>query len=151
MEKIKVDEVTFNNVLAMLNSSDKENKVVALSCIEELDVKSGIVYLLLFKKLANVPSALWKEHAPKKLDYLKQLGFNAEQVITYKKILDLICEKQVPFTDIQFFLDKFTLSIIEMIPEEYGKIEKIDINVKFKKNESKPSKQSSKDLQELDA
>ena len=47
MEKVKLTAETFDNVMLMLQSSDKENVILGLTCIEEVDTDSGLVYLLL--------------------------------------------------------------------------------------------------------
>jgi len=129
-ETIKLTEKTFDNVMSMLNSPDKENVVLGLSCIEELNIKTGLVYLLLMKKLGNVTDELWRENAPKKLKYLKGMG--VEGTLTYKKVLDLLRERKVPIKDIQFFLNKFALYLHQSVREDYAIIDAIDIQIKLK-------------------
>ena len=47
---IELNQSIFENVSAMLASVDPENKVVALSCIENVDFNENIAYILLLKK-----------------------------------------------------------------------------------------------------
>lgn len=134
MEKIKLTAETFDNVLAMLSSPDKENVVMGLSCIEEFDITTGITYLLLIKKLANVSTDMWKEYAPQKLEYLKNISSIAynEMPMSFQKILNLIQERKVPISDIEFFLNKFSIYMTELLKYDYLIIDSIEIKLKLK-------------------
>jgi len=136
MEKIKLTVETFDNILAMLSSPDKENVVMGLSCIEELDITTGITYLLLIKKLANVSSKMWKEYAPQKSEYLKNISFINEAPMSFQKILTLIQERKVPISDIEFFLNKFALYMTELIRNDYLILDSIEIKLKLKLNDT---------------
>lgn len=135
MEKVKVTEETFDNILAMLNSKDQENVILGLSCIEELDISSGLVYLLLLKKLGNVTTEMWREYAPKKLMYLSNLnGFNGGPsfIPSYREILQVLQKVKVPLKDIKFYLVKFGNHMAAGLREDYAVIDNIEITVKLK-------------------
>lgn len=151
MEKVKLTTETFDSVMQMLKSSDKENVVLGLTCIEELDITTGLVYLLLIKKLANVTSELWKEYCPKKVAYMNSMTNTFNTVLTYKKILELLVERKVPTTDIQFFMDKFALYLMEGLRNDYALIESIEINLKLKLHDTEPSRELIKSIQDIDA
>jgi hypothetical protein len=50
MRKIKITIKEFDSILNMLNSNDKENKVVGLNTLNSLDFKSNLTMLFLLKK-----------------------------------------------------------------------------------------------------
>ena len=133
MEKLALNKENFDQILLMLNSSDKENVVMGLICIEELDVKTGLAYLLLIRKLANVTDELWKMHAPTKVTALKNMGINSGTVLTYKKILDLLTSRKVPTDDIEFYLSKFGEYLNSTLHSlGYDVIEAVEIKLKIK-------------------
>lgn len=147
MEKIKLSAETFDSVMSMLNSSDQESVIVGLSCIEELDITTGITYLLLLKKLANVSTDAWEEYAPTKAKYLNSLGLSVEYPVTYKKILDIITERKVPIDDLQFFLNKFAIYIKEGLRNDYAIINDIEIKINLKLHvNTETSRQSGPDI-----
>lgn len=152
MEKLILNKKTFDQIILMLNSPDKENVVLGLTCIEELDTYQGLVYLLLMKKLANVTNNTWVEHAPKKTTLLKSMGVSVEDVLTYKKILDLLAERKASTKDIEFYLSKFGEYLKSTLIElGYDTIDAVEINIKLKLNENKPSRKPSQNIKELDA
>jgi len=140
MEKLKLTTDTYDNVMNMLQSPDKENVVLGLICIEEADIESDLVYLLLIKKLSNVSNTLWAEHAPKKIAFLKNLNIAVDTVITYKQILSILCERKVSNNNLQFFFTKFANYLKQTMLADYDDcIESIDITLNFKLHESKIS------------
>lgn len=141
MEKLKLTTETYTNVMNMLQSPDKENVVLGLICIEESDIESDLVYLLLIKKLSNVSNSLWVEHAPKKTAFLKSLNISVDTVITYKQILTMLCERKVSNDNLQFFFTKFAdyLKLTMIDEENKHRVESIDITLNFKLHESKIS------------
>ena len=132
-DKIKLNAETFDNVLAMLNSSDKESVVMGLACVEEMDTTSCIVFLLLIRKLANVTDELWKVNAPKKTASLTNMGVAGGTVLTYKRILELLAERKASSADIEFFLGKFGMYLNETLHQlGYDIVESVDIKLKLK-------------------
>jgi len=108
--KIVLGRDTYNQVKAMLEASDKENAVVALSCIENSDFKLNITYILLMIKEANIDYNLWKAHAAETCKKYAQLKIG--NPLTYKQILETILLYKVPLEDVQFYLDKFAAKLV---------------------------------------
>jgi hypothetical protein len=133
MEKARLNAENFNNIMEMLSSPDKENIVMGLSYIEESDITNSLTYLLLIKKLANITDAMWKAHAPKTADYLKNLDIPTKLPVTYQKILTVLEEKKVPISDIEFFINKYMLYIVEVLKCNYI-IDSIEVKLKHKLN-----------------
>lgn len=138
MEKVKINAETFETVLSMLNSTDQDNVILGLSCIEEMDAINGLVYLLLLKKLGNVEEEMWKLHASTKLKYIQGIDEN-KGIITYQRILSILRETKVPISDIQVFLTYFGKYLMDILKTEYEIIEGIEVIIKCKLHESKIS------------
>lgn len=141
MEKIKLSAETFDGVMAMLNSSDQESVILGLSCIEEFDITTGITYLLLIKKLANVSANTWHEYAPNKSAYLKNMSVSMDKPISYREILIILQKLKVPINNLQFFLDKFALYMAEGLREDYAIIDTVEIKINLKLNVTETSGQ----------
>ena len=138
-DKIVLGRDTYNQVKAMLESSDKENAVVALSCIENGDFKLNITYILLMIKEANVDYNLWKEHAAETCKKYAQLKIG--KPLTYKQILETILLYKVPVEDIQFYLDRFAAKLVtdinRNITMDDREITEIKITINPKHHESR--------------
>jgi hypothetical protein len=134
--KLALNRDTYNSVLDMLNSSDKENVVVGLSIIEETDRKKGMACILMLKKRAVATTESWKEHAPATCKWLKTLGADPDQVITFKGILEIISKKQTEPSQMQFFLEEFGVHILGQIRQMgYGFIDDLEIKIKIKEHD----------------
>src|SRR5687767_7707008 len=96
---------TCDNILGMINSVDQENKVVALSCIDNVDFSENLTFILILKKEGQATSAEWTEHAPNTSKMLKSIGVNMDTTLTFKKVLEILVERKVPRDHIQFYLD----------------------------------------------
>ncbi len=70
---------TFQNILDMANSPDKENQVVALTLVDNLDYKKNLIYILVLKKQATITPELWKEHAPKTCKHMTTSGVESDR------------------------------------------------------------------------
>lgn len=136
-DTIKLNADTFDNVLTMMNSSDKESVIMGLACIEEMDTTTGLVFLLLMRKLANVTDGLWKTNAPKKTNLLRNMGIESGTVLTYKRILELLAERKVSIDDVEFYFSKFGMYLNEMLHQlGYNNVEAVDIKLKIKLHDS---------------
>jgi hypothetical protein len=74
-EKIEVD---YNNLLGMLKSKDDENKVLALSILENVSFEENFVKMMLLKKEANIDFEFWQAHAPTSVKALKKIYSNVQ-------------------------------------------------------------------------
>lgn len=151
---IKLDIESFNNILKMLNSSDKESNVMGLVTIENLDFKKNLTIILLLKKLSQLQFNIWKINAPKtykKIDNIIKLedaSNSAEGVITYKTLLKILVNEKQTQDDIQLFLDIFASHIFKTIQGlGFDFIDDTEITIKLKTND-KQNRISCQDLQE---
>jgi len=93
----------------MLGSSE-EDKIVALTNINNLDQKANVIPILFLRKeCTRTNFELWKEHADKSIKYQKTLGVDdSNNVIKYKNILAAINKQKVKKeSNIEFFCRRF--------------------------------------------
>lgn len=138
-EKLKLEIGTFDNILGMLNSPDKENLTVAMECIENVDFKENLTYIVMLKKISNVTSDIWKTHAPETYKNLERVGATPEKPSTYKDILQIITKYKVPDADIQFYCDKFGSHLKSEIKKMgYDLVDEVVITLQLKSKTNEP-------------
>lgn len=132
----EITRETYPNVLAMANSPDKENQIVALSLVENLDYKKNLIFILILKKQSNITADTWKEHAPTVYKKMSTSGIDPDQIISYKKVLNVLLDNKASEDHIQFYLDSFAehmKSSIRNIGYEY--VDDLQITIKLKKDD----------------
>ncbi len=143
-EKLKLTVDTFENTVRMMNSPDQENIVVALECIENVDFKENLTYIILVTKFANVTADIWKKHAPESAKKLESIGMELSKPMNYKKMLQILIKYKVPDSDLQFFFNKFEGNLKESIKSlGYDFIDDIKITLKLKDKQHEPISESS--------
>ena len=109
LKDIIIDEDTYVNLTKMLGSSE-EDKIVALTNINNLDQKANVIPILFLRKeCTRTNLELWKEHADKSIKYQKTLGVDdSNNAIKYKNILAAINKQKVKKeSNIEFFCRRF--------------------------------------------
>jgi hypothetical protein len=135
-ETTQITPETYANILAMANSSDKENKVVALSLVENVDYKSNLTYLLMLKKQADVTVELWKENAPKLCAEFTRLGLDPAKILTYKQILVKLLENKSSQEDMEFFCKYFAVHLKDALSNiGYESVNDLNIEIRLKPND----------------
>lgn len=149
MKNPELTRETYNNLLSMLSSTE-EDRVVALSAIENLDRKKYFCKLLLLKKLGGATYLEWKENAPNTCKWLKRNGVDPEKVSTYQEIFNLIIHKKYPEEDLQFLLDEFGRKLLDTIKGVgYEFVENLEIKLTY--NDHRQKRESSESIQRVDA
>lgn len=113
LKDIIIDEDTYINLTKMLGSSE-EDKILALTNINNLDQKANVIPILFLRKeCTRTNLELWKEHADKSIKYQKTLGVDdSNNVIKYKNILAAINKQKVKKeSNIEFFCRRFEVFV----------------------------------------
>ena len=132
---LKLGMESYFNMLGMMRSPDEENKIVALNCLENMDFKTNLVYILMLMKHTSIEENLWKCHAPITFDRLFQLNFKLSHTMTFKKVFETVLRTSVHNDDIQFFFDIFSGHLKEMVQElGYDALDNIEIKLIHKKD-----------------
>ena len=132
--KIQMTVESFNNVLGMLNSPDKENIPIALQCIENMNYKNSMVYVIMLLKASKLTASQWLEHAPKVYGYLHSLNFRVQEPMTFKRIISVLKKLNTPSEDLQFFFDLFSEEISRTM-EDMG-FESFELKIIYKDGNS---------------
>lgn len=140
------EDINYHSLLAMLESVDKENTVVALQIIENLDFKQFALKIMLLFKEGNVPTEVWKEHAPNTLNKIyKALNKNIDKskklysvsdsfmYISYDDVVRACSSYKISNEDTQLLVSLICKKIQDSFVG-YGLscIESMDIKINFK-------------------
>jgi hypothetical protein len=139
-EKVIIDSESYQNLWAMLNSKDKENTVVALAAIEQMDYKQSLPYiLLLFKGLSEEDRKLWFKDDTDLGKRLKASGVAPDTKLPYQDIYDKV-HKDCPKEAVQFVLDEFSKVLKKYIVEwGFEFVRNLDLNLKLKEDDNSSS------------
>ena len=137
---MEITKEKYQNIIDMLRSPDDENKVVALTIIEQIDFKSNVTKILLLKKHSQSHKKDWEENAPTIYKELEKLAddkiIDLNKHLTYKQVLSAITRLQVDKEEFQFYMNDFTNYLLHQIQSMgYDYIEDIDITLKYKEQE----------------
>lgn len=129
---MKLSKENYETVLGMLNSSDKENKLVGLTCIENSDFNKNFVLIMFLYKNSQALISDWENDAPK--TYRKITGLTGEDksFITYRLIFEQMLKKKGNKEDVEFFIENFNKFLIDTLNKRSNYPEIESINVKFK-------------------
>ena len=139
----KLDKNTYVNMLAMLESPDHENKVVAFECIKNTDLKTNMLYVMLLVKEANITRDTWFAHVPEIVKTLEEI-LHRFYDISFSRILNVIHLYTMPVEDKQFLMDRYAIELQKKL--KLGK--DLVVEIKIKTNESR---RTSEDLERSDA
>lgn len=120
MSEKRLDKNTYANMIAMLESPDIENRNLAFECINNTDLKTNLIYLLLLMKKVNISRELWLEHASEKLKIVETITKNNISALSFENILDAMRTSNAFQDDYQFFMNEYaeylkTLCFVEDI------------------------------------
>lgn len=144
MSNVILKRDTYHQIKSMLESSDEENAVVALTIIENSNFRDNLTYILLLMKEADVKRTLWEKYARQTIKKYEALNVN-QGSLSYKKIIELITEYKVPLLDIQFFMDCFGEHMKNFVNKSLKGNDKIEsLTIKINLNESRTISKSIK-------
>jgi len=137
---MEITNEKYQNIINMMCSEDDENKIVALSIINELDYINNITKILLLKKHSTTANLLWKEHAPEIYKELVELQdsnlIDLNRHLTYKQVLHAITRLKVPAEEFEFYMKDFSMYLLKQIKSMgYDYIEDMQLTIKYKENE----------------
>lgn len=124
----------------MLQSPDPENKVVALTIINQFDFKPNITKVLLLRKHSQCSDVEWQEHAPEINKQMHDLNkgnyIDLNRHLTYKMILEAITKLKVGTADFEFFCKDFGDHLLRTVWQAgYDEVESLSVKVKYKADE----------------
>jgi hypothetical protein len=130
MEKMIFDKEETKNLLNMLKSTDKENHVVALQALQNVDVDKYIGELLVMYKYSGIQKSNWSEAGKKVYDKLKKI--TGEGNLTSPRTLSLITEHKGSKTSIELFMEYFVRDMTSMLEQIGYPTSSFEINITLK-------------------
>jgi len=147
MENKKISRDEYYRLLDMLESKDEESAVVALNVIENCDLLSNLIQVMLLRYKSNTHSALWREHAKEKYLMLNRL-FNDES-ITFSSIFRVIkwrYASDITIEDLELLFEDYAKSLTEMASEIFKDIKEVKIKLTTHGSESRTASESQQGL-----
>ena len=126
-----MDKEKLNNIIAMLNSSDNENGVLALNVLENMNHEENLVQLLFAYKYSKNGQMRWQTDAPKAFAFVTKFTHNENLHITFNDIFQVILKKKLPSYQMDMFLEIFSSHLTDQCNLlGYDFIEKITVTTK---------------------
>jgi hypothetical protein len=132
MSKMIFDKEETKNLLNMLQSSDKENHIVAFQALKNVDVNKYIGELLVMYKFSGVQRSDWSE-AGKKI-HNKLTSIVGENTLTSPRTLSLITENKGSKTSVELFMEYFIRDMTKMLEQIGYPTDSFEINIKLRDN-----------------
>ena len=130
MEKMIFDKEETRNLLNMLKSTDKENHVVALQALQNVDVDKYIGELLVMYKYSGIQKSDWSEAGKKVHDKLKKIAGDGN--LTSPRTLSLITEHKGSKTSVELFMEYFVRDMTSMLEQIGYPTNSFEINITLK-------------------
>lgn len=130
-------KLEYNTLYKMLTSTDQENKVLALSIMNEHDFKTNIMCNFLLYKNTDVYLTLWEEHAAYVLKNIKSYTNSvASNYLTYKDIFNVSKFAKVDSDQLELYLVELNKFLMKTLKNQgYDYIDSIDIKLNTKQHE----------------
>jgi hypothetical protein len=135
MSKMIFDKEETRNLLNMLQSSDKENHVVALQALQNVDIDKYIGELLVMYKYSGIQKSDWSEAGKKVHDKLKKIAGDGN--LTSPRTLSLITEHKGSKTSVELFMEYFVRDMTSMLEQIGYPTDSFEINITLKDAEQK--------------
>lgn len=135
MSKMIFDKEETRNLLNMLKSTDKENHVVALQALQNVDVDKYIGELLVMYKYSGIQRSNWSE-AGKKV-HSRLVSIVGEGNLTSPRTLSLITEHKGSKTSVELFMEYFVRDMTSMLEQIGYPTSSFEINITLKDAEQK--------------
>jgi len=136
---MEITDEKYESIIKMMSSTDDENKVVALTIIDQLTFKDNVTKILLLKKHSTSTKELWAEHAPSVYEAMKKLTekglLDVDRHLTYKQVLRTILTYKVPPKEVDFFFSDFGNYMTQQAKQLYPKLESIELLIKYNDDE----------------
>lgn len=130
MAKMIFDKEETRNLLNMLKSTDKENHVVALQALQNVDIDKYIGELLVMYKYSGIQKSDWSEAGKKVHDKLKKITEDGN--LTSPRTLSLITEHKGSKTSVELFMEYFVRDMTSMLEQIGYPTNSFEINITLK-------------------
>lgn len=134
--------MTFNkeeikNILNMLLSEDKENSVIAFSCIDNYASKKHLGELLVLFQFGRTAAEVWKKECKKGFKLIKNVLKldNTNYRLPSSTVFSALTANKCSEESIELYLELFTNDFSDHLYNMGYPTDKFEINIKLKNNE----------------
>ena len=122
------------NILNMLLSQDKENSIIAFSCINNFSTKKHLGELLVLYQFGRTPGLIWEENCKKGFKYIKKvLPFKSSDYrLPSSKVFNELVNNDCSKESIELYLELFTNDFSNHLYGMGYPTDKLDIQIKIK-------------------
>lgn len=137
MEKVKFDKEETKNLLSMLLSTDKENKIIAFQALENAELNNYSGELLVLYKYSKLDQDVWAKEAPKAWDILfENIGDISDTSkpipLTSGKCLSIMTSNKCSKESIELYLEFFVRDMVGFLGQLGFETDKFAIDIKLK-------------------
>ena len=122
------------NLLNMLRSSDKENSIIDLSCLDNFSKKEHLGELLVLYQFGMTPGEIWEKNCKKGFKHIKKVlpfkssDYRRPSSKVFNELVNNNCSKQ----SIELYLELFTNEFSNHLYAMGYPTDKFDIQIKIK-------------------
>jgi hypothetical protein len=122
------------NILNMLLSQDKENSIIAFSCINNFSTKKHLGELLVLYQFGRTPGLIWEENCKKGFKYIKKVlpfkssDYRLPSSNVFNELVNNDCSKE----SVELYLELFTNDFSNHLYGMGYPTDKLDIQIKIK-------------------
>jgi len=125
------------NILNMLLSEDKENAIIAFSCLNNYAYKKHLGYLLVLYQFGRTSAEEWEKECKKVFKLIKNVlklnntDYRLPSSTVFSALIDNKCNEE----SIELYLELFTNQLSNNLYNMGYPTDKLEINVKIKDND----------------
>jgi hypothetical protein len=125
------------NILNMLLSEDKENAIIAFSCLNNYAHKKYLGELLVLYQFGRTPAEEWEKECKKVFKLIKNVlkldskDYRLPSSTVFSALIDNKCSEE----SIELYLELFTNQLSNNLYNMGYPTDKLEINVKIKDND----------------
>ena len=134
--------MTFNkeeikNIVNMLLSEDKENGIIAFSCIDNHASKKHLGELLVIYQFGKTAAEEWEKECKKGFKLIKNVLqiYSKDYRVPSSKVFSVLTANKCSEESIELYLELFTNQLSNNLYNMGYPTDKLEINVKIKDNE----------------
>ena len=122
------------NILNMLLSQDKENSIIALSCLNNFSKKEHLGELLVLYQFSRTPAEIWEANCTKGFKYIKSVllfkisNYRLPSSTVFDALVNNNCSKE----SVELYLELFTNDFSNHLYAMGYPTDKLDIQIKIK-------------------
>ena len=127
-------KIEIRNILDMLLSQDKENSIIAFSCINNFSTKKHLGELLVLYQFGRTPGLIWEENCKKGFKYIKKvLPFKCSDYrLPSSKVFNELVNNDCSKESVELYLELFTNDFSNHLYGMGYPTDKLDIQIKIK-------------------